>query len=211
MPNSSFPADDNSSASNSNAETAVVSPAERCSSDDKSAIPSPVESKLEAASTNAFPQPTEVTLVPRGSLSIELEKEDDFGGFAPIESTASNRPSICPGMQQRQSSCMTEDDLLKVLTKRKTSQSHRQGSLMTEDEASAAKRCHGCLARHILRNLPRVLYSSRPIHSSDQLARCSFRLKHSNFPAKCPYLLDVLGLLAAIEDIGISKTWIRER
>lgn len=154
MPNSSLPADDNSSASNSNAGTAVLSPAERCSSDDKSAVPSPAESKPEAASTNAFPQPTEATIVPRGSLSIEHEKADDRGGFAPIESTASNRPSICPGMQQRQSSCMTEDDLLKVLTKRKTSQSHRQGSLMTEDEASAAKMdwCHGCLAGHVLRN-----------------------------------------------------------
>ena len=154
MPDSSFPADDNSSASNSNARTAVLSPAERCSSDDKSAIPSPAESKPEAASTNAFHQPTEPTLVPRGSLSIEHETEDDLGGFAPIESTASNRPSICSNMQQRQSSCMTEDDLLKVLTKRKTSQSHRQGSLMTEDEASAAKIdwCHGCLTRHVLRN-----------------------------------------------------------
>ena len=109
------------------------------SNDIKIVAPSPADSQPEAASKTVFLRPTEPKTVPKANLLIENEKEDWVGAFSHIKIMSSNMPFIRLGMRKKPSSCMRKDSLLKVLTKRRRSLIVRQGSLMTEDEASTAK------------------------------------------------------------------------
>lgn len=145
----------------------AASEAEPLSSDDKTAVPSPADSQPEAVPTAVFTAPAETTPAPEESQLIENEKEDEVGGFAPIKTAASTKPASRPGLQKAASSRITEDDLFRVLSRRKTNQSDRQGSFMTDDEASAA----GEEQAEIERLMSRIFGKDRQAHSEDEKTR----------------------------------------
>lgn len=153
--------------SHPNAGVLAASEAEPFSSDDKTAVPSPADSQPEAVPTALFTAPAETTPAPEESQLIENEKEDEVGGFAPIKTAASTKPASRLGVQKAASSRMTEDDLFRVLSRRKTNQSDRQGSFMTDDEASAA----GEEQAEIERLMSRMFGKDRQAHSEDEKTR----------------------------------------
>ncbi len=101
------------------------------SSEGKKALPSTTKSELGAVAA-VVGDPRD----PVPNTEMEDEKEaDTTGGFAPIRTTTSTKPQH-PGGVRRGSNKMMEDDLFRSLSRRKTNQSGRQGSYMTDDEAS---------------------------------------------------------------------------
>ncbi len=164
--NASSSAGDLPSSSDSNGTILQTNEAEPFSSEDKTAVPSPADSQPEAVPTTVFAAPAEPTPVLRESQLIENEKEDEVGGFAPIKAAASTKPTDRPGLQKRTSSRMTEDDLFKALSRRKTNQSGRQGSLISEEEADAAGE-----QAEIERLMSRMFGKNRQANSEDEKTR----------------------------------------
>lgn len=159
--------DDIPASSISNGEILATPEAEPFSSDDKTAVPSPADSQPEAVPTTVFAAPAEPTPVLRESQLIENEKDDEVEDLTTIKTAASDKPVGRPGMQKRTSSRMTEDDLFKALSRRKTNQSNRQGSYMTEDEASAT----GEEQAEIEKLMSRMFGKDRQAHSEDEKTR----------------------------------------
>ena len=146
---------------------ATADPESSPSSDDKTAEPSPIESLPDAVPTAAFAVPTEPASDSRDSQMIENEKEDEVGGFAPIKTALSSKAIDRPGLQKRTSSRVTEDDLFRVLSRRRTNQSGRQGSYVSENEAGAA----GEEQAEIERLMSRMFGKDRQAHSEDEKTR----------------------------------------
>lgn len=106
----------------------------RTPSEGNTAVPSPANSELSVAAAAVGDSPN-----PAFEPDMEDdEKVDSIGGFAPIKTTMSIKPQHPSGVR-RASSKIKEDDLFRALSRRKTNQSDRQGSYMTEDEASEAE------------------------------------------------------------------------
>ena len=166
-PANAFFLPDNLTSSHPNRAVLPTGDAEPFSSDDKTAVPSPAGSQPEAVPTAVFAAPAETPPPLDESHVIENEKEDEIGGFEPIKTTASTKPASRPGLKNTASSRMTEDDLFRVLSRRKTNQSGRQGSFMTEDEASAA----GEEQAEIERLMSRMFGKDRQAHSEDEKTR----------------------------------------
>ena len=159
--------DDASSSSSSTNEMRATAEAAASAGDEITAVPSPSNSHAEAVPTTAFAHHSESTQSARESQLIEDEKEDEVGGFAPIKTVTSTKAAVRPGLQKRTSSRMTEDDLFRVLSRRRTYQSGRQASFMTEDEASAA----GEEQAEIERLMSRMFGKDRQAHSEDEKTR----------------------------------------
>ena len=153
--------------SNPNDESLATTNAGACSRDDQTAVPSPADSLPEGLPNPVFAAPLEPTPPPGESQLVENGKEDEIRGFAPIKTAASTGGTRRPGMQKRTSSRVNEDDLFKALSRRKTNQSGRQGSFMTEDEASAA----GEEQAEIERLMSRMFGKDRQAHSEDEKTR----------------------------------------
>ena len=159
--------DDIPSSSNINGGLFPAVEAEASSADDKTAVPSPADSQSEAVPTTERTAPNEPTPASRESQSMEDEKENERGGFAPIKTGPSTQATVRPGLRKTTSSRMTEDDLFRALSRRRTNQSGRQGSYMTEDEASAA----GEEQAEIERLMSRMFGKDRQAHSEDEKTR----------------------------------------
>ena len=159
--------DDVPSSSNSTNGMPATTEAEASSGDDKTVVPSPSDSHAEAVPTTTSAHPREPTSPARESQIIEDEKGDEVGAFAPIKTATSTKAAVRPGLQKRTSSRMTEDDLFRVLSRRRTYQSGRQASFMTEDEASAA----GEEQAEIERLMSRMFGKDRQAHSEDEKTR----------------------------------------
>ena len=158
--------DDNPS-SNHNGGILASTEAEPFASDDRTAVPSPADTQPEAVPSTIFTAPAEPTPTLRESQLIENEREDELGGFEPIKTATSNKPASRPGLPNRTSSRMTEDDLFRAFSRRKTNQSGRQGSFMTEDEANAA----GEEQAEIERLMSRMFGKDRQANSEDEKTR----------------------------------------
>ena len=155
------------SSSNINGGLYAAVDAEASSGDDKTAVPSPADSQSEAVPTTELAAPNEPTPASRESQSMENEKEDERGGFAPIKTGPSTQATVRPALRKTTSSRMTEDDLFRALSRRRTNQSGRQASFMTEDEASAA----GEEQAEIERLMSRMFGKDRQAHSEDEKTR----------------------------------------
>ena len=160
-------ANDVPSPSNSSAGILSTAEAESPSSDDRTAVPSPADSQPEAVPTTLFAAPGEPTSAFEESRSIEYEREDEVGGFAPIKTAPSTKATGRPDMQKRTSSRMIEDDLFRSLSRRKSNRSGRQGSFVTEGDASAA----GEEQAEIERLMSRMFGKDRQAHSEDEKTR----------------------------------------
>lgn len=95
----------------------------------------------------------------------EQEERDTIGGFEPIKTTTSHTPGR-PGMQSHPSR-LTEDDLFRVLSRRRTNTSGRQGSIMTEAEASE----RGEEQAEIERLMSRMFGKDRKANSEEEKTR----------------------------------------
>ena len=166
-PITNLSSDDIPSSSNINGGLFAAVEAEASSGDDQTAVPSPADSQSEAVPTTERAAPNEPTPASRESQSMEDEKEDERGGFAPIRTGPSTQATVRPGLRKTTSSRMTEDDLFRALSRRRTNQSGRQGSFMTEDEASAA----GEEQAEIERLMSRMFGKDRQAHSEDEKTR----------------------------------------
>lgn len=153
--------------SSANAGIHATTEAESFSTDDKTAVPSPSDSQPEAVPTTVFAAPAEPTPALRESQLIENEKNDEVGSFAPIKTSATSKAVGRPDLLTRTSSRIAEDDLFKVLSRRKTNNSDRQGSFVTEHEASAA----GEEQAEIERLMSRMFGKDRQAHSEDEKTR----------------------------------------
>ncbi len=159
--------DDIPSSPSSRGGIVATNEAEPFPNDDKTAVPSPADSQPEAVPANVFAAPAEPPPDLRASQLEENEKEDEVGGFAPIRTATNTKATVRPGLQKRTSSRMTEDDLFRALSRRKTNQSGRQGSFMTEHEASVA----GEEQAEIERLMSRMFGKDRQAHSEEEKTR----------------------------------------
>ncbi|KAL9103677.1 MAG: hypothetical protein Q9163_001303 [Psora crenata] len=91
--------------------------------------------------------------------SEEAEKAADTGTFAPIRTNASGKA--------RTSGRLAEDDIFRSLTRRRTNQSGRQGSCVTEEEAAEAKEEQA----EIERLMSRMFGKTRQAKSEDEKTR----------------------------------------
>ena len=137
------------------------------SSDDKMTESSSTESLSDAVPTTAFAAPTASSPHPRESQLVENEKQDEVGGFAPIKTALASEAIGRPGLPKRTPSRMTEDDLFRSLSRRRTNQSGRQSSYMTENEASEA----GEEQAEIERLMSRMFGKDRQANSEDEKTR----------------------------------------
>ena len=94
------------------------------------------------------------------------EMGDEIGDYEPIRTTTTNRP-IRPGLANKGSSRMTEDNLYRILSRRKTNDSGRQGSFMTTEEADL----HAEELAEIERLMSRMFGKNRQAHSEDEKTR----------------------------------------
>lgn len=142
--------------------------ASRISSNGKSGIPSPDHSEhdhLTAAPTNLSPTISEEAQQEEKELE-EQEKVDEVGGFEPIRTTTSYKPKR-PGVTGKGSSKLTEDNLFRALSRRKTNASGRQGSFMTQDGAEE----HEEEQAEIERLMSRMFGKNRQANSEEEKTR----------------------------------------
>ena len=97
----------------------------------------------------------------------EDENPKDFGTFAPIKTTTSSNPPKRPDLYSRSASRLTEDNIFRSLSRRRTNQSGRQGSYMTEDEAADAEEERA----EIEKLMSRMFGSNRQANSEDEKTR----------------------------------------
>lgn len=131
------------------------------SSDTRKLVPSPPDSEHDAV-------PAEGVGPPNPATSEELEedeKADGIGGFEPIKTTTSKKLQR-PGSLVGGSSRMTEDDLFRALSRKRTNASDRPGSYMTQDEASEAEE-----QAEIERLMSRMFGKDRQAHSEEEKTR----------------------------------------
>ena len=95
------------------------------------AVPTPSDSQHDVVAPTAL----DLARTPTEKNKEQDEKSNTVAGFEPIKTVSTNKSTRRPGLQ----STMTEDDLFRSLSRRKTSTSGRQGSFMTEDEAAEAE------------------------------------------------------------------------
>ena len=103
-------------------------------SSDDTAVPSRASSDRAAAIAPVVAE-SQVVGTPSDELN-EDEVVDEAGGFAPIKAGQNKGTSRRPGMINRASSKMTEDDVFRVLSRKRTNQSGRQGSYATSAEGA---------------------------------------------------------------------------
>ena len=96
----------------------------------------------------------------------EEEKVDEIGGFEPIK-TATSKKQQRPGGPARGSSKMTEDDIFRVISRKRTNTSARQGSYLTQDEASEVEEEQA----EIERLMSRMFGKDRQAHSEEEKTR----------------------------------------
>jgi len=109
----------------------------RKSSDDKTAVPSPAPSQPEPiASATEYP-----VVQSHDNASEKDEKADGLGGFETIKPATTNASSIQPkhpGMKSQGSAGLTEDELFRVISSKRTNTSGRKTSLMTRGQSVEA-------------------------------------------------------------------------
>ncbi|KAF2139372.1 uncharacterized protein K452DRAFT_275615 [Aplosporella prunicola CBS 121167] len=128
---------------------------------------------LRSEVTTAVPTPTEQHTAQSAALDADAEEdkremeesasddeEDKEGGFAPIKSAPSQ-----PAKKPNPSRAMTEEDLFKVLSRRRTDQSGRQGSIST------AASGHDEEQEEINRLMSRMFGQSRQQSSEEEKTR----------------------------------------
>lgn len=133
------------------------------SSNEPTAVPSPADSQhgaIPVAAIDASRTPSVAEMEVE-----EQEERDTIGGFEPIKTTTSHTPGR-PGMQSHPSR-LTEDDLFRVLSRRRTNTSGRQGSIMTEAEASE----RGEEQAEIERLMSRMFGKDRKANSEEEKTR----------------------------------------
>ncbi len=143
--------------------TATTSRSDPVSSNEPTAVPSPADSQHEESPAAAV----DPTRTPSKKEMEEEEKADAIGGYAPIRTTTSHKHSSRPGMQSRGSGRMAEDDLFRVLSRRKTNASTREGSFLTEGEASD----HEEEQAEIERLMSRMFGKGRQANSEEEKTR----------------------------------------
>ncbi len=101
------------------------------SSSDYTAVPSRSDSEAAAVILPIAIDPKD-TSMPSNEL-VEDDKSDELGGFEPIKTTQTKNTTKRPGMTKSGSRQMTEDEVIRVLSRKRTNQSGRQGSSATSD------------------------------------------------------------------------------
>ena len=132
------------------------------SSNEKTAVSSSTDSEHDAVAAAAV-DPSDP------AMEKELEEEekaDEVGTFEPIKTATSMKPQR-PGIPSRTSSRMTEDDLFRALSRRKTNTSERQGSFKTQNEASEVEEEQA----EIERLMSRMFGEARQAHSEEEKTR----------------------------------------
>ena len=94
----------------------------------------------------------------------EDEKIDKVGGFAPIKTTQTKDTAKRPGMAKRTESRMTEEEVMRVLSRKRTNQSGRQGSIATSAEEQEEQ-------AEIERLMSRMFGKGRQNQSEDEKTR----------------------------------------
>ncbi|KAK4695338.1 ATP-binding cassette, subfamily G (WHITE), member 2, PDR, partial [Lecanoromycetidae sp. Uapishka_2] len=131
------------------------------SSSEPTAVPSPADSQHGAVPITA----NDSTRAPSEEELVDQEKTDVVGGFEPIK-TITTHKSNRPGMQGG-SSRMTEDDIFRALSRRRTNTSGRQGSFITEGEASEQEEEQA----EIERLMSRMFGKNRKANSEEEKTR----------------------------------------
>ena len=133
------------------------------SSDDvKTAVPSPAGFERSGVASAPADRPG-----PSSDEDLEREdKTDEIGGFEPIKTSTSNKPKR-PGNSTRGQSKLREDDLFKVLSRRRTNKSDTQGSYLTPDEASEVEEEQA----EIERLMSRMFGKDRQANSEEEKTR----------------------------------------
>lgn len=93
----------------------------------------------------------------------KAEKTDEIGTFAPIATNASSKPNR-PNLQPRTSSRMTENDIVKALSRRRTNQSGRAESFTTEASVEEEQ-------AEIEKLMSRMFGKNRQANSEDEKTR----------------------------------------
>ncbi len=102
------------------------------SSSEYTAVPSPAESESAAV---AGPLIGNSKYAARPSDEINKdERADEVAGYEPIKTTQTKDAAKRPGMRKNSSRQLTEDEVFRVLSRKRTNQSGRQGSYATSVE-----------------------------------------------------------------------------
>ena len=94
----------------------------------------------------------------------EDDKANEFGGFAPIKTTQTKDITKRPGMDNETESRMTEEEVMRVLSRKRTNQSGRQGSIATNAEEQEEQ-------AEIERLMSRMFGKGRQNQSEDEKTR----------------------------------------
>lgn len=129
------PTSDSGSSPLKNPPTSTNNDASRVSSEDKTAVPTPADSQYDGVAAVDVGR----TGAPTDKGSSDQEEADEVRGFAPIKTANSYRPGQRPPMASRTSSKMTEDDLFKALSRKRTNTSGRNGSFDNGGEESGVE------------------------------------------------------------------------
>ena len=130
------------------------------SNDGKTAVPSPAESERDGVVAAPVDQPS-----PLSDKDLEVEEKiGEVGGFEPIKTTTKTKPKR-PGDSTKRK--LTEDDLFRVLSRRKTNRSDTQGSFLTPDEASEVEEEQA----EIERLMSRMFGKERQANSEEEKTR----------------------------------------
>ena len=92
------------------------------------------------------------------------QENDAVGTFAPIKSNTSNQPNQRPSLQPTPSSGMDEEELFRVLSRRRTHQSSTQGSVLEEARIIEEQ-------AEIEKLMSRMFGKNRQAHSDDEKTR----------------------------------------
>lgn len=133
------------------------------SSGENTAVPSPVDGKSEQA---AFGSNSSKDAKRESIEESQSDNDDDAaGGFMPIK-TGADHPTKRPGLKKTASGrTITEDDLFRVLSRRRTSQSGRSTSTAPDDADHAAEQAE------INRLMSRMFGQSRQESSEEERTR----------------------------------------
>lgn len=102
------------------------------SSSDYTAVPSSAESESAAVAASGVGDSDIVAA--RFNKINEDEKIDEVGGYEPIKTTQTKDAAKRPDMTKTSSRQLTEDEVFRVLSRKRTTQSGRQGSYATSGE-----------------------------------------------------------------------------
>ena len=139
----------------SSEKTHVATPPSRQEADDTDGIKA-TEAHDDAISTTPPQPPTEAP----------SEDEMEEGGFAPIKTGASKSKHKRPGMASKTPSRMTSDDIYKALSRKRTTESGRQGSYISPQVTHSKEEM-----AEIERLLSRMFGKNRHEQSEDEKTR----------------------------------------